>query len=146
MSYQGPTVSIQVPEPIFRRLQRAAELTYRSVEEVLATTIEANLPFSPDLPSDLAHELAAMNMMSDEALWAASESSLSPAQHRRLRQLTRAGGERTLTPAESAELQSLIDQYDRSVLRRAHALAVLAHRGHDVSQRSDLPQLAENDG
>jgi hypothetical protein len=77
------------------------------------------LPQAPDVPADLADELAAMTLFSDDALWAASESSLSPAQQRRLSQLTHAGGSRALTAAESKELAHLLDLYDRSVLRRA---------------------------
>jgi hypothetical protein len=57
---------------------------------VLATTIDVALPPDPNLPADLADELAAMSLFSDDALWAATESSLSPAQQRRLRQLNHA--------------------------------------------------------
>ncbi len=78
-----------------------------------------------------------MTMFSDEALWAASESSLSLAQQRRLSQLTHGGGSRTLTAAESSELSSLLETYDRSVLHRAKALAILAHRGYDLPNRAD---------
>jgi hypothetical protein len=139
MAYHGPTVSVQMPEPIYRRLKRIAEITHRSVEDVLATTFDVALPPAPDLPPDLADDLAAMTMFSDDALWAAAESSLSPAQQRRLSQLTHAGGRRTLTAAESAELEHLLDLYDRSVLRRARALAVLAHRGYDIPNSPNLP-------
>ena len=87
-----------------------------------------------------------MGMLSDAALWAASESSLSPAQQRRLRQLNHAGGERALTLAERAEQTHLLDLYQRSVLRRAQALALLAYRGYDLPTRLDLPESLEADG
>ena len=145
MTYPSQVISIQVPEPIFRRLQRVAEITHRPVEEVLATTINVALPQDPSLPADLADELAAMTMFSDDALLAASESSLSPAQQRRLIQLTHAGGSRSLTAAESAELAHLLDLYDRSVLRRAQALAILAHRGYEIPDRVDLPGSTDDD-
>ncbi len=145
MTYQAPMVSVQVPEPIYRRLRRVAELTYRSVEDVLTTTVDAALPAAPDLPSDLADDLAAMVMFSDDVLWTATESSLSAAEQRRLRQLTHAGGRRSLSVAESAEMQRLLDMYDRSVLRRAKALAILAQRGYELPDRSDLPPAADDD-
>jgi hypothetical protein len=140
-----PTVSLQVPEPIYRRLQRMAEITHRPVEDVLTTTINVALPPDPGLPADLADALAAMTMLSDAALWAATESSLSPTQQRRLSQLSHAGGSRKLTAAESAELSRLLDQYDRSVLRRARALAILAHRGYEIPDRIDLPGSSNDD-
>jgi hypothetical protein len=141
MTYQGSTVSVQVPERVFRRLQRIAEATYRPIEDVLATTVSVALPQSPDLPPDLADDLTAMTMFSDEALWAAADSSLSPSQRRRLNQLSHAGGQRVLSAAESAELAHLVDQYDRAVLRRARALAILAHRGFAVANQDSSLEL-----
>jgi hypothetical protein len=122
-----------------------AEITHRSVEDVLATTVNVALPQIPDLPADLADELAAMTMLNDEALWAATESSLSPVQQRRLSQLTHAGGSRPLTAAESSELAHLLDLYDRSVVRRARAFALLAHRGYQIPDRVDLPGPTDGD-
>jgi hypothetical protein len=142
MVYQAPMVNVQIPEPIYRRLRRAAELTYRSVEDVLTTTVDAALSLSPDLPEDLANDLAAMMMFSDAALWAASESSLSAAEQRRLRQLTHVGGRRAQSVAEKAEMQRLLDKYDYSVLRRAKALSILAQRGYELP---DHPALSPAD-
>ncbi|MCU0501667.1 MAG: hypothetical protein MUC51_07840 [Anaerolineae bacterium] len=145
MTYQTPMVSLQIPAPIYRRLRRAAELTYRSIEDVLATTVDAALPSAPDLPPDLADDLAAMAMFSDAALWAATESSLSAVEERRLRQLTHARGRRSVSAAESAELQRLLDAYDRSVLRRAKAFAILAQRGYELPDRPDFSPTADDD-
>ena len=139
MSHQSHTISVQLPEPIYRRLQRVAEHTHRSVEDVLASSVNVALPADPDLPSELADEMAAMTMFSDEALWAAAESSLSPSQQSRLEQLTQAGGSRKQSAAESAELRQLLDLYDRLVLRRAKALSILAHRGYELPDQPDLP-------
>ena len=71
------TVSVQVPEPIFRKLKRAADMTCRPVEEVLAATLNAALLEPSGLPPELADELASMYLFSDDALWAATEPSLS---------------------------------------------------------------------
>ena len=123
-------IPIQLPEPLFQRLKRAADLTHRSVEEIAAATLEAALPLLPALPPDIANELAAMHLLSDEALWAATAPSFSPTEEYRLNQLNIAAAERALTPAESAEQHSLITAYRHSVLRRAQAFAILAQRGH----------------
>ena len=72
------TVSVGLPKSIFIKLERVAELTHRSVEDVLAATLDAALLAPADLPDDLANELVAMQMFSDEALWAAAQPSLSP--------------------------------------------------------------------
>lgn len=126
------TIAVHIPESLFHKLKRVADLTHRSVEDVAVTSLEAALPAAPNLPLDLANELAAMHLFSDEALWAATAPSFSPTEEYRLNQLNAAAGERDLTPAEEAEQQSLITAYHRSVLRRAQALAILAQRGHRV--------------
>ncbi len=144
MTHNGQTVSVELPEPIFRRLRHIAEVTHRSVEDVLATTVDAALPQTPGVPPEVADDLAAMAVFSDTALWTAAETTLSPEQQRRLNQLTQAGEAHLLTDAEAAELTQLIDAYDRAVLRRAKALALLAQRGFDISPRVDRPSSADD--
>lgn len=126
------TIPVQLPEPLFHKLKRAADLTHRSVEDIVATSLEVVLLPPPNLPPDIANELAAMHLFSDQALWAAAEPSFSPTEEHRLDQLNAAAGERALTPAEEDEQQCLITAYRRSVLRRAKALAILAQRGHRI--------------
>lgn len=145
MIQDSPTITLQVPEVLFRRLQRVAKRTYRTVEDVLVTSVNVALPTEVNLPEDIMDELAAMNLFKDTELWAATESSLSAAQQRRLRQLTNAADDRDLTPAESAELQELLGLYDLAVLRRAHALTVLAHRGYKLPNRTDLEVYGTQD-
>jgi hypothetical protein len=145
MNVRPQTVSVQIPEPIYRRLQRASELTYRSLDEIVSSVLNLGLSLPTDLPPEIRNELEAMAMFSDAALWATSESALSPAQQRRLAQLNHAGGERPLTTAESAEQAHLLEQYQHSLLRRAHALALLTYRGYDLPRRDDLPDSLEGD-
>jgi hypothetical protein len=126
------TVSVGLPKSVFLKLERAAQLTRRSVEDVLVSTVNAALVELPDLPTDLANELAAMHLFSDEALQAAAQPSLSPSEQLRLSQLNSLAGERLLTQAESLEQADLLIAYQHSVLRRAQALAILAQRGHPL--------------
>lgn len=140
------TITVTLPELLVQRLQRTAALTYRTVDDVLASVVDTTLQAPPNLPSDLADELAAMTLFTDDALWSASESSLSPAQQRRMRQLTQNSKERRLTQAESSELDHLLEQYDIAVLRRAHALALLSQRGHRLPEQNQLAKNSEDDG
>ncbi len=132
------TIAVHIPESLFQKLKRAADLTHRSVEDVTITSLEAALPVAPTLPPDTASELAAMHLFSDEALWAATAPSFSPTEEYRLNQLNTTAGERDLTRAEEAEQHSLIAAYHRSVLRRAKALAILAQRGHRVPLTAEI--------
>ncbi len=128
-----PVINIPIPQAIFQRFQRIAAATFRPIEEVIASTLTASLPLADDLPDEITDELAAMTWMSDDALWAATQSSIGAAQQSRLRQLSHLGGERTLSASETAELDHYLNLHDLAVLRRARAMAILAQRGHVVT-------------
>ncbi len=138
---QEKTVTVELPESAFRRLKRASELTYRPVNEILVSAINAALIAPPNLPIELAEELGALNLLSDEALWATAQPSFSPTEQYRLQQLNHAAGERVLTEAETTEQETLLESYHRSMLRRAQSLAILTQRGHriDPLQPPDQP-------
>lgn len=133
------TITVTLPELEFHRLQRAAELTYRSIDDIVSSVLNVASSVPPDLPPEVGDELAAMRLFSDDALWAATQPSLSLAEQERLRQLNRIGGERALTQAEATEQAALLEAYQRSVLRRAEALALLRERGHPVSPDTPVP-------
>ena len=126
-------IPVQLPETLFRKLERAAALTHRSIEEIAATSLEAVLPTTSGVSSEMANELAAMRVFSDDALRAAVAPAFAPTEEQRLAQLNGLTGVRDLTAAEQSEQNDLIQNYRRSVLRRAQALAILAQRGHPIS-------------
>lgn len=138
------TLTVRLPASVVAKLRRAAALTYRSVDDIVATTMDAALVEPPSAPADVAAEFAAMHLLSDQALFAATQPSLSPATLSRLRQLNHAAGERSLTEAEAAEQAALLEDYHFSVLRRAQALAILAQRGHEIPNRSSLEASADD--
>ncbi len=123
-------ITVTLPETTVRRLQRAAELTHRSLDEVLDAALNVALSAPPDAPPALADELATMASFSDEALWTAAKAALPPADQNRLEELSHTGGARGLVPAEATELADLVGLHDQIVLRRAKALALLAFRGY----------------
>jgi hypothetical protein len=133
------TLTITLPDSVFQKLTRVAELTYRTVDEIVASTVETTLVSEPDLPGDLAAELVAMQLFSDDGLWAATQPTLSTYEQHRLAQLSDFADERHLTKSEEAEQTDLLYAYDRSVLRRAQALALLKQRGHDLTPALSLP-------
>jgi hypothetical protein len=132
------TIAVQVPEPLYRRLERTAAMTHRSVSDVLATTIEVVLPSTPDLPVALADELAGMLWLSDEALQEAIEPAFTREQQQRMAELNDLEDDRPLTSEEQEERQALLSEYERSLLRRAQAFAILGQRGHPLPAYHEL--------
>lgn len=135
-------VSIQVPEPLYRRLQGAALVARQSVGDVLASAVTIALPPSPDLPEALANELAEMIWLSDDALWQATVPIFSTVQQERLDALNETADERALTAAEKDKQAGLLAAYERSVLRRAQAFSILARRGHRIPTYAELTARA----
>lgn len=135
------TITITLPDSVLLKLNRAAELTHRSVDEIVAATVEAALTSDVDLPDELEAELAAMHLFSDEALWAATHPTMSAHEQQRLAQLNDAAQNQPLTQAEQTEQEMLLRAYNRSILRRAQALALLKQRGHKIARA--LKQLQD---
>lgn len=126
-------VHLQIPESTYHKLVRAAELTYRSVNEIVVQAIESSLPTAANWPPALANELGAMHLLNDSALWAATQPTFSAAQQQRLAQLNQQAGEQPLTPAEQTEQEALLTAYQSAVVRRAQALAILKQRGFEIT-------------
>ena len=105
------------------------------------TTVDATLAE----PLSVFADLEAMHLLSDQALQAAAQPSLSPGELHRLRHLNHTAGERSLTQTEEAEQTALLNAYHMSVLRRAQALAILTQWGHEMPYRTSLEVSADDE-
>jgi hypothetical protein len=132
------TVSVEIPEPLYRRLQNAAAVAQRSVDDVLASAVIIPLPATSDLPEAIAEELAEMIWLSDDALLAATKTTFSARQQARLAELNDLADDRVLSEKEAAERTSLLAAYEHAVLRRAQAFHILARRGHRIPTYQEL--------
>ena len=103
------------------------------MDEIVAGVVDATLTGGQELPTALEGEVAAMRLLGDQALWAAVYPSISQFEQERLAQLNEIAHERSLFQSEALEQQALFDAYNRSMLRRAQALALLKQRGHDIT-------------
>ena len=121
-------IAVRVPESAYRRLKHAAGITHRSFDDLLLDVMNVALSVPVELPEEITDDLAAMSILSDDALG----------------QLNQAGGSRPLTPAEKDEQAELLELYDRSVLRRARALALLSLRGFAFPERNDWSNQLNN--
>ena len=63
------TVAIQVPQPLYHRLERMAALTQRSLESLVVQALSSSIPLLPDdLPPAMRDTLVALERLSDEEL------------------------------------------------------------------------------
>ncbi|MBM4456994.1 MAG: hypothetical protein FJ011_04360 [Chloroflexi bacterium] len=134
------SLTLQLPEPIFRYLQQTAAATRRPLEQVARQSIEGNLPPSvTDMPIEIQDELLAMQGLSYDELGriAVSQGDLDrQARHQQLLERNSAG---SITAREREELAALRLAADRLMLRKAYAWAVLRWRGHPTPALHELP-------
>jgi hypothetical protein len=118
-------VTVTLPDEVYQRVQRLAQLTQREVADVLTDTISISLP---DLQLH-ADALAPVTTLSDAAVLAAADLQLAPADDARLSILLHAQQAGHLDEPERQELAALMQRYNEGLLRKAHALAEAVRRG-----------------
>ena len=126
-------VTINLSEHVYRQFKRAADSARRPVDEVVAEAVAAAAPVMDTAPGTLRVELAQMAYLNDAALWKAARTTLSREQRERLQSLHDKQQSTGLTPGELTEEQALVKLYRETMLVRAQAVALLQHRGYDVS-------------
>ncbi len=89
-------------------------------------------PLEKDLPPEIRAELSPMALLSAEQLLEVSRKSLDRERESRLESLANLQKKQPLSDAESAELDELVQQAQRVMLRRAEARRLLALRGHPI--------------
>lgn len=136
------TITLDIPDNLYRQLRRQAQLNRQSVDELAQATLSRFLPammeVEADLPLALQVELKAMEQLSDAALWSLARGQMSSQEQAELAMLGELQGERELTAVEQQRQNELLEQYDEIVLRRAHAAILLQARGHDLSDTTAL--------
>ncbi len=76
------TITVTLPKTTFHKLKRSAEITQRSIDDILTSAVDALLTSPTDnLPAEYAEELAAMHLLSDESLWQATQPLMSSLQN-----------------------------------------------------------------
>ncbi len=127
------SVTLQLPEYLFVRLQHAAQAMRQPLDEVLVRAVEVGSPPTwDDAPAIFQADLAALDKLDDESLWRIARSKQTGQDWNRYQHLLDKLASRTITVEERAELASLRTESDRFMLRKAHAAALLRWRGHQI--------------
>ncbi len=121
----GTQVTVTLPDEVYRRAERLAQLSHRDIAEVLTDMITLSLPVlhpQPDVP-------APVETLSDAEVLALSQFQMEPAQDGRLSELLDRQQAGMVTEAERSELAALLQAYQEGLLRKAQALQEAVHRG-----------------
>lgn len=135
------TVTVQLPDGLYRQVQDRASRLHRSVEGEVVALLTAALPTLDDLPAPLVDEMAQLVFLSDAELWRAARNELATEENERMQALLYKRQRAGLSRREEEEADELLRRYDRSMLLRAQAMALLKERGHDVSELLPTPAV-----
>ena len=127
-------VTLHLPSPLYERLKQRAEQTQRSVEAELLEVVAAAVPVADDLPTDLAQVISPLAPLDDKALWRAARSHLPAEAVAQMEQMHLKRQREGLTGSEAETLAGLLRHYERAMLVRAQAAALLKERGYDVAE------------
>lgn len=137
------TVTLRLPESLYLRFQQAARATHRSLDDVLLHAVEVGSPPRwDDAPVEFQADLAALDRLEDEALWRVARSRKQEADMARYQELLDKNANGRLTAADREELTKLRVEYDRMMLCKAHAAALLRWRGYQVPTAERLQDAA----
>ena len=126
-------VTLNLPQPLFNRVRKMAEQSQRSIETELLEMVAQALPEAEELPDELADAVAALSLLNDDDLWRAARSHIAVEAVAQMEALHIKRQTEGLSESESETLQRLLYQYERAMLIRARAAALLKQRGYDVS-------------
>ena len=132
------TVAVHLPQSLYRRLERLAELTHRPLENLVVQTLSSTIPPLPeDLPDTVRDALVALEPLRDDELWHVTRSAIAEEQYAQfvlLREKERIGN---ITEAER-DILTRLRQEAGLILRKAYAAVLLKWRGHRLPPLDEL--------
>lgn len=133
------TVNIQLPENLYRRLEKTAQATRRSLADVIVHAVRVGSPPTwEEAPAEFQADLASLDRLEDEALWQIARGRMTPDEMVRYEELLQKNANERISPAEKVELVQLRTEADRFMLRKAYAAAILRWRGHQIPPADKL--------
>ena len=126
------SVVLELPETLFRRIERAAKGLNQSMPQALVKIVENSLPSLDKVPQQYRAELEAMETWTDEDLWRVSREGMPSDLQQELSDLLRKNERGPLDPAEETRLDFLHGEANRLMLRESYALTLLKWRGNKV--------------
>lgn len=133
------TVTMQLPEALYVRLQQTAQATRQSLETTLLRVLQVGSPPAWEMaPAEFQADLAALDRLDDAALWHIARYHADATAMDRYQVLLDANANGALSSAEQDELTELRIEMDRAMLRKAHAAALLRWRGYQLPPPEQL--------
>lgn len=118
-------ITFTLSDPVYDRARRLSQVTGRSLQDILADTLDLSLP-SLSSPAQI---IAPASMLSDQDVLKLADMQLTVSQDQRLSELLERQQAELLTDAARAELSGLMQVYQTKLLQKAQALHEAVRRG-----------------
>lgn len=126
-------LTLNLPDPVYRRLQLQADASQRTIEEETLDMLLALTPETSPAEAEWADVTTQLDVLDDASLWDIARNSPNRLEATELEQLHLKRQREPLNDSELKRLADLMHHYERNMLARAHAALLLKNRGHDVS-------------
>ena len=137
MTVQG--INLELPPALYQRLVEVAEASQQSLTDVVLQSIQTGLPPGLEhVPDRFRDDLIALNQFSDEVLWDVAALDLAEDKAELYEQLLDKNQQGQLEENEQSLLDTLREEADLLMLRRAYASALLKWRGHRIPTLADM--------
>ncbi|WP_069472442.1 hypothetical protein [Candidatus Marithrix sp. Canyon 246] len=131
-SINPKTITINLPATIYSHVERQSQLMRRSIAEELVAVVTEYWQ-KEALANDIEQELTQLDLFCDSELWQAAQINVSSEKTDHMQELVEKQQSVGLTDSENQQAQLLSDLFNRMMLVRAKAAALLKKRGYDVS-------------
>ncbi len=135
------TITLDLPDNLYKPIQRIARATDQQVETVLLTALKTSLPPLDGLSTDLTQELAGLESLDNDTLRQVLLETVPDDQQKKIEALLYQNQAGTLTKTEQEQLAQLQHSADKVMLRKAHAAVLLRFRGERIPTLAELRQL-----
>lgn len=131
-SINPQTITITLPATIYNHVERQSQLMRRSIAEELIAVVTEYWQ-KEALANDIEQELVQLDLFSDSELWQAAKINVSAEKTEHMQELVEKQQSVGLTESENQQAQLLSHLFNRMMLVRAKAAALLKKRGYDLS-------------
>lgn len=130
----APSITLTLPLDLYDRAQRIAEASAQPIESVLLRQIEQALndPLADLLPEE-QDELHALTYLSDDALWTIAREKMPLERQAQMQLLMDKNNFGTISEEERIQLNQLVEQGQKLMLRKGQAGVLLTQRGYKVT-------------
>jgi len=133
------TINVHLPEPLYRHLKRAAELSRQPPDAIIAQSLAHSLPpLLEEIPEQYHPDVFPLLKMNDAELKREMERVFPPKRWAEYEALLDKKRSSPLTDAEKKRLDTLRRQADVLTFRKGYAAVLLKRRGYRLPTVKEL--------